>query len=163
MAEKTSEGSQNFPDDFVHVYRIPENGCNFPFPYVIILLLFFERKRTPMEEFLNALAEINNAVKDFVWVKIGLVLLIGTGIIMTVLTGFFRFPISGHGSGKRSEGFFTAGLTIKREEARFRSFRRSAPPLPRRSEREISRALLRRLRSADPARFSGCGSRRFSE
>lgn len=43
-----------------------------------------------MEEFLNALTEINNVVKDFVWVKIGLVLLIGTGILLTVLTRFFQ-------------------------------------------------------------------------
>lgn len=43
-----------------------------------------------MEEFLNALTEINNVVKDFVWVKIGLVLLIGTGILLTILTRFFQ-------------------------------------------------------------------------
>ena len=55
-----------------------------------------------MEEFLRALAEneeqgffdtlvdVNNAINDFVWVKIGLFLLIGTGILMTVLTKVFQ-------------------------------------------------------------------------
>lgn len=43
-----------------------------------------------MDEFLQTLTEINNAVNDFVWVKIGLVLLIGTGVLMTVLTRVFQ-------------------------------------------------------------------------
>lgn len=43
-----------------------------------------------MDSFLNTLKEINAVVNDFVWVKIGLILLIGTGILMTVLTRFFQ-------------------------------------------------------------------------
>ena len=43
-----------------------------------------------MSEFLGVLEKINSAVNDFVWVKSGLFLLIGTGIIMTVLTKFFQ-------------------------------------------------------------------------
>ncbi len=43
-----------------------------------------------MDSFLATLADINNAVNDFVWVKIGLVLLIGTGITMTLLTKVFQ-------------------------------------------------------------------------
>ena len=34
--------------------------------------------------------KINGAINDFVWVKIGLILLIGTGILMTCLTKFFQ-------------------------------------------------------------------------
>ena len=40
--------------------------------------------------FFDALVGVNNAINDFVWVKVGLVLLIGTGIIMTVLTKVFQ-------------------------------------------------------------------------
>lgn len=40
--------------------------------------------------FLETLTDINNAVNEFVWVKSGLILLVGTGIIMTVLTKFFQ-------------------------------------------------------------------------
>lgn len=43
-----------------------------------------------MQNFLNTLTEINSTVNDFVWVKVGLVLLIGTGILMTVLTKVFQ-------------------------------------------------------------------------
>jgi len=43
-----------------------------------------------MDSFLNTLKEINGVINDFVWVKIGLVLLIGTGILMTGLTRFFQ-------------------------------------------------------------------------
>lgn len=46
--------------------------------------------------FLETIAEINSAINDFVWVRIGLVLLIGTGILMTVLTKFFQITHIGH-------------------------------------------------------------------
>ncbi|MBO4390772.1 MAG: sodium:alanine symporter family protein [Lachnospiraceae bacterium] len=46
--------------------------------------------------FLETLAKINDAVNDFVWVKIGIVLLIGTGVLMTILTGFFQVTHFGH-------------------------------------------------------------------
>lgn len=40
--------------------------------------------------FLETLTNINNVINDFVWVKLGLVLLLGTGILMTILTKFFQ-------------------------------------------------------------------------
>lgn len=43
-----------------------------------------------MDQFLEALTNINDAVNEFIWVKIGLVLLIGTGILMTCCTKFFQ-------------------------------------------------------------------------
>ncbi len=42
-----------------------------------------------MDGFFNALTDINGAVNSFVW-NYGLVILIGTGILMTVLTRFFQ-------------------------------------------------------------------------
>ena len=44
----------------------------------------------------DTLAGINDVINEFVWVKIGIVLLIGTGILMTVLTGFFQVTHIGH-------------------------------------------------------------------
>ncbi len=41
-------------------------------------------------DFLEQLTEINNAVNDFVWTKLGLILLIGAGIVLTVSTKFFQ-------------------------------------------------------------------------
>ncbi len=49
-----------------------------------------------MDAFLESVAKINDAINGFVWVKIGLVLLIGTGILMTVLTKFFQVSHLGH-------------------------------------------------------------------
>ena len=43
-----------------------------------------------MEQFLAKAAEINDAVNGFVWVRVGLWLLIAVGIIMTAATGFFQ-------------------------------------------------------------------------
>lgn len=41
-------------------------------------------------EFLNKLTELNSAINDFVWVKVGLILLLGTGILMTLITRVFQ-------------------------------------------------------------------------
>ena len=38
----------------------------------------------------DKIASVNDAINGFVWVKIGLILLIGTGILTTVLTKFFQ-------------------------------------------------------------------------
>lgn len=43
-----------------------------------------------MEHFFTTLAEINDKINAFIWVKIGLVLLIGTGILMTCCTKWFQ-------------------------------------------------------------------------
>lgn len=43
-----------------------------------------------MESFFEKLAQINNVIYDFVWTKVGVWLLLATGIIMTVLTLFFQ-------------------------------------------------------------------------
>ncbi len=39
---------------------------------------------------------VNGAINEFVWVKIGLILLIGTGIFMTSITKFFQVSHIGH-------------------------------------------------------------------
>ncbi len=44
----------------------------------------------------QTLTNINNIINEFVWVKLGLFLLIGTGILMTVLTKFFQLTHIGH-------------------------------------------------------------------
>ncbi|MBR6321300.1 MAG: sodium:alanine symporter family protein, partial [Lachnospiraceae bacterium] len=43
-----------------------------------------------MEQFLEKLAGINDAVNSFVWVRAGLWLLIAVGIIMSAATNFFQ-------------------------------------------------------------------------
>ncbi len=43
-----------------------------------------------METFLENLAKVNDVINTFVWVKIGIIILIGTGILTTVITKFFQ-------------------------------------------------------------------------
>lgn len=43
-----------------------------------------------MKTFVETITAVNDAVNTFVWVRIGLVLLIGTGILMTCCTRFFQ-------------------------------------------------------------------------
>ncbi len=43
-----------------------------------------------MQAFFDAVANVNGIINDFVWVKFGLIILIGTGIIMTICTKFFQ-------------------------------------------------------------------------
>ncbi len=59
----------------------------------LILSSFILTATEPVNDigtFMQTLDEINDVINDFVWVKIGLILLIGTGILMTVLTNFFQ-------------------------------------------------------------------------
>ncbi len=49
-----------------------------------------------MEQFLNTLAQYNDVVNTFVWTTLGLVLLLFTGILTTVLTKFFQVTHIGH-------------------------------------------------------------------
>ncbi len=45
---------------------------------------------------MEKLAAVNDAVNTFVWTKVGVWLLIATGVLLTVLTGFFQVSRIGH-------------------------------------------------------------------
>lgn len=45
---------------------------------------------------MDKIASINSVINDFVWVRIGLILLIGAGILMTCCTKFFQITHLGH-------------------------------------------------------------------
>ena len=64
-----------------------------------------------MEYFFNKLAQVNGVINDFVWVKIGLFLLIGAGILMTCCTKFFQIGHIGHWWKE------TIGSVFKRDSA----------------------------------------------
>ena len=44
-----------------------------------------------MEQFMVKVAEVNGVIYDFVWVKIGIILLLGAGAVCTVFTKGFQF------------------------------------------------------------------------
>ena len=56
--------------------------------------------------FFETLTNINNAINNFVWVEVGLVLLVGTGVLMTILTGCFQVTHLGHWWKKTVGGVF---------------------------------------------------------
>ena len=56
----------------------------------------FGKDRDPMNNLAQSIASINDAVNSVVWGVPALILLIGTGILMTVLTRFFQFTRFGH-------------------------------------------------------------------
>ena len=75
-----------------------------------------------MEQFLENLTNINDAINSFVWVKIGLFLLIGTGILMTVVTKFFQVTHAGHWWKKTCGGVFDKKSHNKKEKGSVSQF-----------------------------------------
>lgn len=82
-------------------------------------------------DFVEQIAQINKAINDFVWVKVGLILLIGTGILMTVLTKFFQVVHIKEWWMKTIGGMFSRHSKVRKnkELVRFLSFRRCVPLL----------------------------------
>ena len=58
------------------------------------------------EQFIQTITDVNEKINGFIWVKIGLWLLIGTGVIMTCLTGFFQVTHIGLWMKKTIGGVF---------------------------------------------------------
>ena len=75
-----------------------------------------------MSDFLTNLTNVNDAVNSFVWVKIGLFLLIGTGILMTVVTKFFQITHVGHWWKKTGGGVFDKKSHNKNEKGSVSQF-----------------------------------------
>ncbi|MBP5733067.1 MAG: sodium:alanine symporter family protein, partial [Lachnospiraceae bacterium] len=75
-----------------------------------------------MNEFMNWLTSVNDAINTFIWVKIGLVMLIGTGVLMTVLLGFFQVTHIGHWMKKTIGGVFEKGSHNKKEKGSVSQF-----------------------------------------
>ena len=75
-----------------------------------------------MNQFLETVTEINDKVNGFVWVKIGLWLLILTGIVMSCVTGFFQISHIGHWMKKTIGGVFHKSAHNKKEEGSVSQF-----------------------------------------
>ena len=68
-----------------------------------------------MNDFMTSVATVNDAINSFIWVKIGLALLIGTGVLMTILTGCFQITHFGHWMKKTIGGVFKPDAHVKHE------------------------------------------------
>ena len=60
---------------------------------------------------MERLAEVNDVINSFVWTKVGVWLLIATGLLMTVLTGFFQVTRIGHWMKKTVGSLFDKKVT----------------------------------------------------
>lgn len=56
------------------------------------------------------ITNVNNTINGFVWGVPMLVLLVGTGILMTILTNFSSYPIWDTGSKTRWAASFTMSM-----------------------------------------------------
>ncbi len=95
-----------------------------------------------MNSILNNVTSVNDAVNGFVWGKVGLILLIGTGVLLTIVTKVFQISHLPHWWKS------TIGSLFHRDVIGHSRDVRSISPF---------QALCTAL-----ARSSGCGSRRFS-
>ena len=75
-----------------------------------------------MEQILEIVTSVNDKVNNFVWVTIGLWLLILTGIIMSCVTGFFQVYHIGHWMKKTIGGVFQKSSHNKKEKGSVSQF-----------------------------------------
>ena len=69
-----------------------------------------------MQNFLDGLASVNGKINGVVWGVPALILLIGTGILMTVITRFFQFTRFGHMWKNTIGGLFRHKSITKSED-----------------------------------------------
>lgn len=69
-----------------------------------------------MDKFMDKLVDVNGAVYSVVWGPIALVLLIGTGILMTFLTKFFQITHIGHWFKKTIGSIFNKSISGHTDE-----------------------------------------------
>ena len=72
----------------------------------------FYRKEEKILEILKTIEQVNGSINGFVWGIVGLLLLIGTGILMTCLTGWFQVTRIGHWWKKTIGSMFTKKVLV---------------------------------------------------
>ncbi|MCR4697574.1 MAG: alanine:cation symporter family protein [Lachnospiraceae bacterium] len=75
-----------------------------------------------MSNFIEKVTSINDVINGFVWVKIGLILLIGTGVLMTAVTKVFQITHLPHWWKKTGGGVFKKTSHNKKEKGSVSQF-----------------------------------------
>ena len=92
-----------------------------------------------MEQFLDKVAAINDVINTFVWVKIGIIILLGVGIVTTVCTKFFQLSHLGLWWKNTIGSLFRKHVIgHTKDKGAISPFRRSAPHSLQRSALVIS-------------------------
>lgn len=66
----------------------------------------------------ETISQVNGVINNLVWGTPALFLLIGTGVVMTVLTGFFQFQHFGHAMGETVGSLFKKKSILKNEDSK---------------------------------------------
>lgn len=110
---------------------------------------------------IEMITNVNSAVNNVVWGWPALILLGFTGVLMTGMTGFFQLSHLGHWLKNTIDRFSVIGIS---QNTRKIGVSPSSSPCVQhwrlRSVLAISSVWQEPSRSADRARYSGCGSSR---
>ena len=75
-----------------------------------------------MEIFLQHLANVNDSINTFIWVTLGLFLLLGTGVLTTLITGFFQITHLKHWWEKTGGGILRKDVHSKADHSNVSQF-----------------------------------------
>ena len=106
-----------------------------------------------MNQITSTIENVNNAVNGFVWGLPMLILLVGTGILMTLLTKVFQITHFRHWIKNTVGGIFTDKHVTKHTEKHDKQISQQPPSVP-----AISPAWRPPSYPAVRERFFGCGS-----
>ena len=109
-----------------------------------------------MNDFLNSVTNVNDAVNSVVWGKAGLILLIGAGVLLTVVTKVFQISHLGHWWKS------TIGSLFHRDVIGHSADARSISPFQALCTALAATVGTGNIAGVAAARCSGCGWRRFS-
>lgn len=107
--------------------------------------------------FFDILKSVNDVVNEFVWVKVGLLLLIGTGILMTILTNFFQITHLRHWVKKTMGGIFKKDAHNKKEAGSVSQFQAMCTALAATIGTGNIAGVSAAIVLGDPVPYSGCG------
>lgn len=81
-----------------------------------------EEEKMLLSTIVENITDVNNKVNDFVWVQVGLILLLGVGVVLTLITGFFQLSHIGHWMKKTIGGVFRKESHVKHEKGSVSQF-----------------------------------------
>ncbi len=111
---------------------------------------------------LELIANVNGAVNGVVWGIPMLILIIGTGVYLTVRTRFFQITHARHVGAKTIGGVFRKGSSVTSSKEKTSISQFCAPRSPQPSVSATSQVSLPPSPPEGPVQSSGCGSPPFS-
>lgn len=92
----SAEGAKRFSLNLSGKRTEQRTALCLHFPELPYLATFFIFGGTKMEGFFEKIAAVNGEINSVIWGAFGLALLLGTGVIMTIVTKVFQVSHLGH-------------------------------------------------------------------